>query len=107
MTHYFLPLCILSIVLFGSLVLDLCWLDVNYKTAILFFFVFFPNQPGSIGHSFKDANSAGLFPVSTQFELRSIIGILSKREQNKQFYIHGTTDMVNSLNLKVAVVYVV
>lgn len=105
MTHYFLPLCILSIVLFGSLVLDLCWLDVNYNTAILFFF--FSNQPGSIGHSFKDANSAGLFPVSTQFELRSIIGILSKREQNKQFYIHGTTDMVNSLNLKVAVVYVV
>lgn len=34
------------------------------------------NVPGSNGHSFSLANSAGVFPVSTQLELRSIIGIL-------------------------------
>lgn len=38
--------------------------------------ILYSNQPGSIGHSFKDANSAGLLPVNTQLELRSIIGIL-------------------------------
>ena len=42
----------------------------------------YSNQPGSIGHSFKDANSAGLLPVNTQLELRSIIGIL-KIDKNK------------------------
>ena len=36
--------------------------------------------PGSRGHSFSFANSDGVFPVSTQLELRSIIGILSKIE---------------------------
>lgn len=34
--------------------------------------------PGSRGHSFSFENSMGVFPVRTQFELRSIIGILSK-----------------------------
>lgn len=42
------------------------------------------NVPGSNGHSFSLANSAGVFPVSTQLELRSIIGIL--QENQLQFY---------------------
>lgn len=36
-------------------------------------------KPGSIGHSLREANSAGLFPVRTQLELRSIIGILDNK----------------------------
>lgn len=39
--------------------------------------------PGSKGHSFSLANSAGVFPVRTQFELRSIMGILFKIQQKK------------------------
>lgn len=39
--------------------------------------------PGSKGHSFSLANSAGVFPVRTQFELRSIMGILFKIKQKK------------------------
>lgn len=39
--------------------------------------------PGSKGHSFSLANSAGVFPVRTQFELRSIMGILFKVKQKK------------------------
>lgn len=37
------------------------------------------NIPGSKGHSLSLANSAGVFPVRTQLELRSIIGILQKK----------------------------
>lgn len=37
--------------------------------------------PGSKGHSFSLANSAGVFPVRTQFELRSIMGILWKNKR--------------------------
>ena len=44
--------------------------------------ILYSNQPGSIGHSFKDANSAGLLPVNTQLELRSIIGILKIDKTN-------------------------
>lgn len=36
------------------------------------------NVPGSKGHSLSLANSAGVFPVRTQLELRSIIGILQE-----------------------------
>lgn len=43
------------------------------------------NVPGSNGHSFSLANSAGVFPVSTQLELRSIIGIL--QENQLQFHL--------------------
>ena len=39
------------------------------------------NIPGSIGHSFSVASSAGLFPVNTQLELSSIIGILVKEKK--------------------------
>lgn len=39
--------------------------------------------PGSKGHSFSLANSAGVFPVRTQFELRSIMGILFKIKQKE------------------------
>lgn len=39
--------------------------------------------PGSNGHSFNLANSAGVFPVRTQFELRSMMGILFKVKQKK------------------------
>lgn len=35
--------------------------------------------PGSSGHSLSFANSMGVFPVSTQLELRNIIGILQKQ----------------------------
>lgn len=40
--------------------------------------------PGSKGHSLSLANSAGVFPVRTQLELRSIIGIL--QENQIRFY---------------------
>lgn len=43
------------------------------------------NVPGSKGHSLSLANSAGVFPVRTQLELRSIIGIL--QENQLHFYI--------------------
>lgn len=36
------------------------------------------NVPGSKGHSLSFANSAGVFPVRTQLELRSMIGILQE-----------------------------
>lgn len=39
--------------------------------------------PGSRGHSFSLANSAGVFPVRTQFELRSIMGILFEIKEKK------------------------
>lgn len=42
------------------------------------------NVPGSKGHSLSLANSAGVFPVRTQLELRSIIGIL--QENQLHFY---------------------
>lgn len=42
--------------------------------------------PGSNGHSFNLANSAGVFPVRTQFELRSMMGILFKVKQTKRYY---------------------
>lgn len=42
------------------------------------------NVPGSKGHSLSLANSAGVFPVRTQLELRSIIGIL--QENQAHFY---------------------
>lgn len=38
------------------------------------------NVPGSKGHSLSLANSAGVFPVRTQLELRSIIGILQENQ---------------------------
>lgn len=45
--------------------------------------------PGSNGHSFSLANSAGVFPVRTQFELRSMMGILFKVKQtNKKVNKH-------------------
>lgn len=37
--------------------------------------------PGSKGHSLSFANSAGVFPVRTQLELRSIIGILQETQK--------------------------
>jgi len=40
------------------------------------------NVPGSKGHSLSFANSAGVFPVRTQLELRSIIGILQENQLN-------------------------
>lgn len=42
--------------------------------------------PGSKGHSFSLANSAGVFPVRTQFELRSIMGILFKIKQKENIF---------------------
>lgn len=39
--------------------------------------------PGSSGHSLSFANSMGVFPVSTQLELRNIIGILQKQNTIK------------------------
>ena len=36
-----------------------------------------------MGHSFREANSAGLFPVNTQLELRSIMGILDNEKAEK------------------------
>lgn len=52
------------------------------------------NVPGSKGHSFSLANSAGVFPVSTQLELRSIIGIL--QENQLQFYFRLRQKNMNS-----------
>lgn len=52
------------------------------------------NVPGSNGHSFSLANSAGVFPVSTQLELRSIIGIL--QENQLQFYFRLRQKNMNS-----------
>lgn len=40
--------------------------------------------PGSKGHSLSLANSAGVFPVRTQLELRSIIGILERPKNRNQ-----------------------
>ena len=92
MSHYFLSQCIINaaqyMCIFASLVLDLRWLDVNYTCNVHSNSVFLFNQPGSIGHSFKDANSAGLFPVSTQFELRSIMGILNNTEQSSSNFTY-------------------
>lgn len=50
--------------------------------------------PGSNGHSFSLANSAEVFPVSTQLELRSIIGIL--QENQLQFYFRLRQKNMNS-----------
>lgn len=44
---------------------------------------FFFCIPGSSGHSLSFANSMGVFPVSTQLELRNIIGILQKQNTIK------------------------
>lgn len=67
------------------------------------------NVPGSNGHSFSLANSAGVFPVSTQLELRSIIGIL--QENQLQFYFRlrqknrivkfRTKSMLNKLQIHI------
>ena len=51
------------------------------------------NQPGSMGHSLRDASSAGLFPVKTQLELRSIIGILY--EGKKLHHYHQLKNFTN------------
>lgn len=52
------------------------------------------NVPGSKGHSLSLANSAGVFPVRTQLELRSIIGIL--QENQLHFYFRFRQKNMNS-----------
>lgn len=51
--------------------------------------VFFFCIPGSSGHSLSFANSMGVFPVSTQLELRNIIGILQKPNTIKHITIRN------------------
>ncbi len=46
---------------------------------------FYDDLPGSRGHSLSFENSICVFPVRTQLELRSIIGILLKKKKNKTF----------------------
>lgn len=53
---------------------------ISFALTLSFFFCI----PGSSGHSLSFANSMGVFPVSTQLELRNIIGILQK--QNTSSY---------------------
>jgi len=43
--------------------------------------------PGSMGHSFRRAISAGLFPCSTQLELRSMMGILVQTSTGITFVV--------------------
>ena len=46
-----------------------------------------------MGHSLRDASSAGLFPVKTQLELRSMIGILY--EGKKLHHYHQFENFTN------------
>lgn len=48
------------------------------ETVLLLSFCVIVCVPGSRGHSLSFENSMGVFPVRTQFELRSMIGILRK-----------------------------
>ncbi len=43
---------------------------------------FYDDLPGSRGHSLSFENSICVFPVRTQLELRSIIGILLKKKKS-------------------------
>lgn len=52
--------------------------------------------PGSKGHSLSFANSAGVFPVRTQLELRSIIGIL--QETQKKIWTVKFRMMINMIS---------
>lgn len=59
--------------------------------------VFFFCIPGSSGHSLSFANSMGVFPVSTQLELRNIIGILQKQTTIKNINKKQTLNKIARL----------
>lgn len=50
------------------------------------------NLPGSKGHSLSLPNSAGVFPVRTQLELRSIIGILQEIQTRKIILVNHRSE---------------
>ena len=56
--------------------LDSCsWMRMTFSTPLTMKY-----PPGSMGHSFSLASSAGVLPISTQLEDRSMIGILKCSE---------------------------
>lgn len=68
----------------------------NLFSLCLFFCI-----PGSSGHSLSFANSMGVFPVSTQLELRNIIGILQKQNTIKNINKKQTLNKIAITILKI------